>query len=124
MSQWGWGAAASSTGDVPVQWWRWSHPDSFLYNLRPDRVAANIVGATEYIRSQKEYARGLGASSVTSPTRTVSSPRRQGRASAEPGKRGGPPQSTQGGGRARRKECPKGHYWSYKKKKCVKSKFR
>ena len=68
-------------------------------------------------------SRGGGGPTGTSPTSTVSSYRRQGRASAEPGKRGRTP-SLGKESRARRKECPKGHYWSYKFKKCVKSKYR
>jgi len=73
---------------------------------------------------RKLQSRGRGGASGTTPTATISSKRRQGRASAEHGKHGGPRRESRRGGRARRKECPKGHYWSYKEKKCLKSRFR
>jgi len=121
VTQWGWGLAASSTGDVPVQWWRWSHPESDLYNLRPDRLAVNLVNAIEYSRAH----RGVGGPSVSTPISTVSSKSRQEGASADLGKSGRTPSPSVGKeSRARRKSCPQGHYWSYKEKKCVKSKFR
>lgn len=88
----------------------------------PYVFAATMVGHGLY---HWHYdSKGSGAPSGTTPTSTILSKRRQGRASAEPGKHGGPRQSSQRGGRVRRKECPKGHYWSYKEKKCLKSKFR
>ncbi len=97
---------------------------SFYYEL-PQKYFGFWAGlgrdvALSYVRS-----RGSGAPSDSTPPRTVPSKRRQGRASAEPGKYGRTP-SPSGGkeSRARRKKCPKGHYWSYKKKKCMKSKFR
>ena len=69
---------------------------------------------------------GLGAPAGSTPTApSISSQSsRQGRESSEPGKHGVSRQSSQRRDRVRRKKCPKGHYWSYKKKKCVKSKFR
>jgi len=67
--------------------------------------------------------RGSGGPSGTPPTSTVPSKASSGRASAQAKKYGGPRQSSQRGGRARGK-CPKGHYWSYKLKKCVRSKFK
>lgn len=71
-------------------------------------------------------SRGSGAPSRASLTRTKTPrrrprPRRQGRASAESGKYGGPRKSSMRGGRARRsgQSCPPGHYWSKRFKKCV-----
>ena len=72
---------------------------------------------------RKLQSRGRGGASGTTPTATILSKRRQGRAFAEHGKHGGPRRESRRGGRARRKECLRGHYWSYKEKKCVKSKF-
>ena len=72
-----------------------------------------------------EDSRGGGGPSVQSQTPlTSSSGSRQARASAQGGKTGAPARASTRGSRPRRKECPKGYYWSYKEKKCVKSKFR
>jgi len=87
----------------------------------PYVFAATMVGHGLY--HLLHDSKGSGAPPGTTPTSTISSKRRQGRASAERGKHGGPRQSSQRGGRVRRKGCPKGHYWSYKEKKCVRSKF-
>ena len=67
--------------------------------------------------------RGGGPSALTqSPP---SSPRRpQVRGSPQDGKSGAPARASKRGSRPGRKSCPKGHYWSYTEKKCVKSKFR
>lgn len=73
-------------------------------------------------RAESRLSRGVGGPSSTTPASTIPSKASNGRASAQAKKSGGPRQSSQRGGRARGK-CPKGHYWSYKKKKCVKSKF-
>ena len=69
---------------------------------------------------------GLGAPAGSTPTAPSTSPQvsREGRESSEPAKHGVSRQSSQRRDRARRKSCPKGHYWSYKERKCVKSKFR
>jgi len=68
---------------------------------------------------------GLGAPAGSTPTApSISSQSsREGRESSEPAKHGVSRQSSQRRDRGRRKSCPKGHYWSYKEKKCVKSKF-
>lgn len=68
---------------------------------------------------------GLGAPAGSTPTAPSTSPlgSRQGRESSEPGKHGVSRQSSQRRDRARRKSCPKGHYWSFKDRKCMKSKF-
>jgi len=67
--------------------------------------------------------RGGGGPSVAAPTSTDSSKRSESvRTSSAKG------YSAHGfsSGKAptARGKCPKGHYWSYKKKKCVKSKFK
>jgi len=67
---------------------------------------------------------GGGPSAQSQPPPSSSKRSRQARASAQGGKAGVPARASQRGGRPRRKECPKGHYWSFKEKKCVKSKFR
>jgi len=73
----------------------------------------------------KNNSRGGGGPSAQSqPPPTSSKGSRQARASAQGGKTGAPARASTQGSRPRRKECPKGHYWSYKEKKCLKSKFR
>ena len=66
---------------------------------------------------------GPSAQSQTPLTSSTSSRKsRQARASAQGGKAGVPARASS---RIRlgRKSCPKGHYWSYREKKCMKSKF-
>ena len=79
----------------------------------------------DLIRGEQEESSGIGAPAGSTPTAPSTSPQdsRQGRESSEPGKHGVSRQSSQRRDRARRKSCPKGHYWSYKERKCVKSKF-
>ena len=67
---------------------------------------------------------GGGPSAQSQPPPSSSKPSRQDRASAQGGKSGAPARASTRGSRLRRKSCPKGHYWSYREKKCVKSKFR
>jgi len=67
---------------------------------------------------------GGGPSALTQPPPSSSEPSRQARASAQGGKSGAPARASTQGSRHRRKSCPKGHYWSYREKKCLKSKFR
>lgn len=67
---------------------------------------------------------GGGPSAQSQPPPSSSKDSRQDRASAQVGKSGAPARASQRGSRHRRKSCPKGHYWSFKQKKCVKSKFR
>ena len=69
-------------------------------------------------------SRGGGGPSAQTQSPPSSKRSRQGRASAQVGKSGGPARASQRGSRPRRKSCPKGHYWSFKQNKCVKSKFR
>jgi len=74
---------------------------------------------------EKVNSRGGGGPSVQSqPPPSSSKDSRQARASAQGGKSGGPGRASPPGSRPRRKSCPKGQYWSFKQKKCVKSKFR
>ena len=67
---------------------------------------------------------GGGPSALTQPPPSSSKDSRQARASAQGGKSEGPGRASYQGNRHRRKSCPKGHYWSFKHKKCVKSKFK
>jgi len=67
---------------------------------------------------------GGGPSAQSQPPPSSSKSSRQARASAQGGKSGGPGRASYQGSRHRRKSCPKGQYWSFKQKKCVKSKFR
>ena len=65
---------------------------------------------------------GFGAPSGSSPTRTTTASKRPSES-----RKAVKTQSAHGfrktKGVSARGKCPKGHYWSYKKKKCVKSKF-
>jgi len=105
--------------------YRWDKPGTPYYHLRPDRLFAQFRGGADIsllpILVFREF-RGVGGPSGTTPASTILSKASSGRAPAQAKKSGGPRQSSQRGGRARGK-CPEGHYWSYKKKKCVKSKF-
>ena len=133
MATYGWGLLSAelhrSQGRPP--WYRWDQYGSSTYWYRPDHTIEAYIEGRKAMRGIvpdiASYAllnlpRGRGGPSGTTPTSTVSSKRRQGRASAEHGKRGRTP-SLGKESRARRKSCPKGHYWSYKKKKCMKSKY-
>ena len=66
---------------------------------------------------------GFGAPSGSSPTRTTTASKRPSES-----RKAVKAQSAHGfrktKGVSARGKCPKGHYWSYKKKTCVKSKFR
>ena len=94
-----------------------------VYHYPDDRLPFIRDGPYPVRKGVSKPLQRLGAPLRSSPTSTIPSKRRQGRASAEHGKHGGPRKSSKRGGRARRKECPKGHYWSYKEKKCMKSKY-
>ena len=85
-------------------------------------IAHGLYHLTEPYREDSRGGGGPSAQSQPPPTSSKSS--RQARASAQGGKAGGPARASQQGSRHRRKSCPKGHYWSFKQKKCVKSKFR
>ncbi len=64
--------------------------------------------------------RRLGAPLAASPTRTA--PPQSGGKREAPSKKGS--QRASGDAKHRRAhKCPKGHYWSYKHNKCMKSKF-
>ena len=123
MSQFGWGLIARVTEEDFVPAYRWDKEGSSYYSLRPDRWFPGVVQAyrlttySGFLEFQSrfrvaELSRGGGGPSVQSQLPPSSSkPSRQARASAQ-------------GSSLRRKSCPKGHYWSYKEKKCVNSKFR
>ncbi len=131
-ASYGWGLVSSAS--MPEDWvpaYRWDKPGSPYYHLRPDRLIRNFHYMTDpgvRLRYDLEkidrqiISRGVGGPSGTTPASTILSKASSGRAMAQAKKSGGPRQRSQRGGRARGK-CPKGHYWSYKKKKCVKSKF-
>ena len=73
----------------------------------------------------EQASRGGGGPSVPTQSPPSSSEgSRQARASAQGGKSGAPARASTQGSRPRRESCPKGHYWSFKHKKCVKSKFK
>ncbi len=73
--------------------------------------------------SHPQLSRGSGGPSVAAPTSTDLSKRSEsGRTSSAKGYSAHGFSSTKAS--TARGKCPKGHYWSYKKKKCVKSKFR
>ena len=141
MSQFGWGFIASIIQDqedvVPA--YRWDLEGSQYYELRPDRWFSDVVQAyrlTTYsgflefqsrfhVANPRGSSRGGGGpSALTQPPPSSSKFSPQARASAQGGKSGGPARASQRGSRHGRKECPRGHYWSYKEKKCIKSKFR
>lgn len=73
--------------------------------------------------SDSDSRGGGGPSAQSQPPPSSSKFSRQARASAQGGKSGAPARASTQGSRHRRKSCPKGHYWSYTYKKCVKSKF-
>ena len=143
MTQYGWGAAihtaAGALGDPPPpMWYEWTVEGTPFYSYYPPRAFGKLVLAGGLVQAYKNggpsqvygpvpvgLSPGLGAASGTSPTAPSQSSQssRQGRESSEPGKHGVSRQSSQRRDRARRKSCPQGHYWSYKEKKCVKSKF-
>ena len=136
MSQFGWGLIARVTEEDFVPAYRWDKEGSSYYSLRPDRWFPGVVQAyrlttySGFLEFQSrfrvaELSRGGGGPSVQSQTPLTSSkPSPQARASAQGGKAGVPARASQRGSRSGRKSCPKGQYWSFKQKKCVKSKFR
>jgi len=132
MSQFGWGVVTKilqdQEGVVPA--YRWDKEGSSYYSLRPDRWFPDVVQAyrlTTYsgflefqsrfhVANPRGSSRGGGGPSALTQYPPSSSDSRQARASAQGGK--------SGGARHRRESCPKGYYWSYREKKCMKSKFR
>ena len=125
--------AALNDIDTPVDYgWRVVEDEVFLFGNasivaweaanRNDPVWKLVTGRTD--RSISHSRGGGGPSAQSQPPPSSSSSSRQARASAQGGKTGGPARVSQQGSRHRRKSCPKGHYWSFKQKKCVKSKFR
>ena len=91
---------------------------------RPGKVATGLLNWGVGSLDDLFVSGGIGAPIVSSPTHRL--PRREadrGEKPSEPGKHGVSRKSLQRRDRARRGECPRGHYWSYKERKCVKSKF-
>jgi hypothetical protein len=83
------------------------------------------VGGVKYVatRLSSSPSKGRGGPSRKTPThRRRRRPRRQGRAPAEHRKHGGPRRESRRGGRARRK-CPPGHYYSFKHRRCLRSRY-
>ena len=106
--------------DRPLDFVRTSHevirqnvPILRMYNVAPDTAA--IAANARYQAQMAAQSRRLGAPLAASPTRTT--PPQSG------GKREAPQRASGDAKHRRAHKCPKGHYWSYKKKKCVKSKF-
>jgi len=134
MSQFGWGLVALATEEDFVPAYRWDREESPYYSLRPDRFLSNLAesrrlltyaGLMEHQAKYHVSSRGGGGpSALTQSPPSSSKKSRQARASAQGGKTGGPGRASHQGSRPRRKECPKGHYWSYKAGKCLKSKYR
>ena len=110
--------------------YRWDKPGTPYYHLRPDRVIRNFHYFTDpSVRLRYDLqklqgeisSRGVGGPSV-SPISTTASKRPSESRKAVKAKSAHGFRKTKGV--SARGKCPKGHYWSYKKKKCVKSKFR
>jgi len=133
MSQFGWGLVALVTEEDFVPAYRWDKEESPYYSLRPDRFFMALAesrrlltyaGLMEYQAKYHVSSRGGGGPSVQTQSPPSSSKKsRQARASAQGGKSGAPARASTRGSRPRRKSCPKGHYWSYKHKKCMRSKY-
>ena len=122
MSQFGWGLLPWLQEDyVPI--YRWDLEGSPYFFLRPDRVLLGMAYLTEprvrihydLLKTQEFLvSRGGGGPSAQSQLPPSSGIRP--RAPMVP--------DFNQGSRHGRKSCPKGHYWSYKEKKCLKSKYR
>ena len=133
MSQFGWGLVALATEEDFVPAYRWDKEESPYYSLRPDRFFSNLAESRRLLTyaglldHQAKYhvssRGGGGPSAQTQPPPSSSKDSRQDRASAQVGKSGAPARASTQGSRHRRESCPKGHYWSFKQNKCLKSKF-
>jgi len=96
-----------------------------LVMRNPYVFAASLLVHGLYHGYEELTSRGGGGPSAQSqPPPSSSKDSRQARASAQGGKTGAPARASTRGSRPRRKSCPKGHYWSYKHKKCLRSKYR
>ena len=103
-------------------------PDHWLIGKEGLLPQKYVMGYTTSSVTRPHRARpGLGAIMASTPTRTASPP-----SALSSAQRVSKPQSESRGNARRRRPrrarkakrgCPKGHYWSYKQKKCVKSKF-
>ena len=134
MSQFGWGLVPLATEEDFVPLYRWDKEESSYYSLRPDRFfmtlaeSCRLLTYSGFLEFQSRYKHvssrgGGGPSAQSQPPPSSSKDSRQDRASAQGGKSGAPARASTQGSRPRRKSCPKGHYWSYKHGKCLKSKF-
>ena len=88
------------------------------YGIKPIYPGHGLFFDPEHPKWSHRYyvKQRLGAPLAASPTRTT--PPQSG------GKREAPQRASGDAKHRRSHKCPKGHYWSYKLKKCVKSKFR
>lgn len=82
------------------------------------------LGTPQHAQFWTDYreSHGLGAPMAASPTRTTkkASPAASERVGGRPSSAHGRRKQTSVSARGK---CPKGHYWSYKLKKCVRSNF-
>jgi len=131
MSQFGWGfiATLADPSDRPfLSGMRWDVPGTQWYDFRPDRsipaavdffLEGGIIPAyQQIIESHRSGAPVESSPPSTSPMppRRRSESRKSGTITSAHGFRSGKAPTARG-------KCPKGHYWSYKHKKCMKSKF-
>lgn len=100
-----------------------SNPTDFVARKVAGRVVPGgmiTIGGARYLISSLS-SNGSGGPTRITPTHRHRPKQRQGRASAEPGKRGRTPSRHRKESRAR---CPPGHYYSFKHRQCRPSKYR
>lgn len=139
MSQFGWGLVALATEEDFVPAYRWDREESPYYSLRPDRFfmalaeSRRLLTYAGLLEHQAKYhvssRGGGGPSAQTQPPPTPSKPQPSTLVGLGGKGKDSPPRTRKsskpgGKGRTKGKKCPKGQYWSFKQKKCVKSKFR
>ena len=95
-----------------------------LVMRNPYVFAASLLVHGLYHGYEELTSRGGGGPSAQNQPPPSSHQRPQARGTPQGGKSGGPARASQPGSRSGRKSCPKGHYWSYKHKKCLRSKYR
>ena len=131
MSIYGWGLVSEVMNPPGPRWYRWDQPGSATYWYRPDHaivafhagrrarhgIVPDIASAIMLARSK-----GVGGPSGISPTSTAASKRPPETVRSVKAKSARVRRTPKGV--SARGKCPEGHYWSYKKKTCVKSKFR
>lgn len=96
-----------------------TQPVKLIFHYESQKSLINYIQYGMYLYDSWNTQR-LGAPLAASPNRTT--PPQSGGKREAPSKKGS--QRASGDAKHRRAhKCPKGHYWSYKHKKCVKSKF-